>query len=52
MGNSKKFLDNNPYSSPFTSPNIRPKHANSQVNGETQETQHNIILHRQIRKNS
>jgi hypothetical protein len=52
MGNSKKFFDKNSYSSPFTSPNYRTKHAHSQVNGETKETQDIIILHHQIRKNS
>lgn len=48
----KKFLEDNPYSSPFTAPWYRPKHAHSQVNGETQQTQDLIILKRQIRKNS
>lgn len=52
MASKKDFLNRNGYSSRFTSPNYRSKHANSQVNGETMESQHNIILHHQIRKNS
>ncbi|MDM5226861.1 MULTISPECIES: YpzG family protein [Bacillaceae] len=52
MGNSKKFFGDNPYSSPFTSPNFRPKKAHSQVNGETQQTQDLIILEAQTRKRS
>lgn len=53
MGKNKSFLNNNkPYGTPFTSPNFRMKHASSQVNGETMETQKTIILHHQIRKNS
>lgn len=52
MGNSKKFFENNPYSSSFTSPNYRPKRAHSQVNGETQQTQDLIILERETRKRS
>jgi hypothetical protein len=52
MGNSKKFLQGNPYSSPFTAPWYRPKKAHSQVNGETQQTQDLIILEKQTRKRS
>lgn len=51
MANLKNF-DGNPYSNEFTSPNFRPKHQNSQINGETKETVHNIILRRQTRKQS
>ncbi|MGM0790215.1 MAG: YpzG family protein [Bacillota bacterium] len=50
MENSKKFFDNNPYSSPFTGPFYRPKHAHAQVNGQTQQSQDLIILKRQTRK--
>lgn len=52
MAKSKKFFDHNPYSSPFTAPWYRPKHAHAQVNGETQQTQDLIILERQTRKRS
>lgn len=52
MAKKNVFLDDNDYLSPFTGPNYRRKHAKSQVNGETMETQHNIILRNEIRKNS
>ncbi|AIE59142.1 YpzG family protein [Bacillus methanolicus] len=52
MGNIKKYFDNNPNSSSFTAPWYNPKHAHSQVNGETQLTQDLIILKKQTRKQS
>ncbi len=52
MGKKTAFQDANEIPSPFTGPNFSRKHAKSQVNGETMETQHNIILRREMRKNS
>lgn len=46
---NKKFYDNF-YSNALSQPWANPKHAFHQVNGETQETQHQIILKRQTRK--
>jgi hypothetical protein len=48
--NQKKSFYDNLYSNPFKQPWANPKHAQSQVNGETQQTQHLIILKRQTRK--
>ncbi|GMB09298.1 YpzG-like protein [Thermolongibacillus altinsuensis] len=47
----KKFYDNL-YSNPFQQPWANPKHAHSQVNGETQQTQHAIVLEYDVRKRS
>ncbi|KZE96008.1 hypothetical protein AVP43_02089 [Geobacillus stearothermophilus] len=47
----KKFYDNF-YSNPFQQPWANPKHAHSQVNGETQQTLDLVILERQTRKQS
>lgn len=52
MGKKNRFFDVDRNSNPITSPNFRKKHAYSQVNGETMESQHNIILHNEVRKNS
>jgi hypothetical protein len=46
---NKKFFDNL-HSNPFQQPWANPKHAHSQANGETQQTQDLIILKRQTRK--
>ncbi|MYL35285.1 YpzG family protein [Pontibacillus yanchengensis] len=48
---NKRFLDNL-YKDPFQSPNANPKHAANQVNGETQQTQSEIITEVQMRKRS
>ncbi|WP_084405792.1 YpzG family protein [Alteribacter aurantiacus] len=40
------------YSDPFQSPRANPKHAFHQVNGESQQSQHNQILEVQTRKRS
>jgi hypothetical protein len=47
----KKFYDNL-YSTPFQQPWANPKHSFSQVNGETQQNQHAIILEYDVRKRS
>jgi hypothetical protein len=47
----KKFYDNL-YSNAFSQPWANPKHAFSQVNGQTQQTQNLIILEAQTRKQS
>ncbi|RSK26146.1 YpzG family protein [Bacillus sp. HMF5848] len=47
----KKFYDQL-YSNPFNQPWASRKHANAQVNGETQQTQNLIILENQTRKRS
>jgi YpzG-like protein len=52
MGNIKKYFDQNTNSKSFAAPWYNPKHAHSQVNGETQLTQNTIILQRQTRKQS
>ncbi|WP_100371813.1 YpzG family protein [Bacillus sp. FJAT-45037] len=49
MGKPRK---NTPYKDPFCSPRSNPKHAFHQVNGETEQSQHNIILEVQTRKRS
>jgi hypothetical protein len=49
--NRKRFYDQM-YSDPFQSPRANPKHAHAQVNGETQQGHHNIILERETRKRS
>lgn len=46
MGN-QKFFANKPFTTPWANP---AKHAHSQINGETQQSQHLIILKRQVRK--
>jgi YpzG-like protein len=48
--NQKKSFYDNLYSNPFNQPWANPKHAHSQVNGETQQSQDLIILKRQTRK--
>ncbi|MFG6117494.1 YpzG-like protein [Thalassobacillus cyri] len=45
----KGFFDNL-YSDPFDSPRANPKHAAHQVNGETQQTQSEIITEVQMNK--
>ncbi|WP_141434362.1 YpzG family protein [Bacillus sp. 03113] len=50
MTNTKKNVHKTRYSNPFTTPWSNPKHAHSQVNGETQQTQDHIILHKEMRK--
>ncbi|HEY2420657.1 MAG TPA: YpzG family protein [Neobacillus sp.] len=45
MGNQKSFQNK-----PFSTPWANPKHAHSQINGETQQTQDLIILKHQTRK--
>jgi YpzG-like protein len=50
--NQKKRFYDNLYSNPFNQPWANPKHAQSQVNGETQQTQNLIILEAQTRKRS
>ena len=40
------------HNSPFNSTWSSAKHAKAQVNGQTQQTQHNIILERETRKRS
>ncbi|MFB4213816.1 YpzG family protein [Shouchella sp. JSM 1781072] len=41
---------NSLYRDPFMSPRANSKHAFHQVNGETQQSQHNIVLEAQMRK--
>ena len=36
----------------FNAPNFRPKHAHSQINGETQLSQNLVILEAETRKRS
>lgn len=43
MANNKKKFYENIYSNPFQSPRANPKHSAHQVNGETQQTQREII---------
>ncbi|MCH1627527.1 YpzG family protein [Ferdinandcohnia quinoae] len=43
---------NDPYTNPFQSPWANPKHSWAQINGETMQTQNNIILQRETRKRS
>ncbi|WP_181350714.1 YpzG family protein [Thalassobacillus sp. CUG 92003] len=38
------------YKSPFSSPRANPKHASQQVNGETQQSQSEIITQVQMKK--
>ncbi|KGX87413.1 hypothetical protein N781_14345 [Pontibacillus halophilus JSM 076056 = DSM 19796] len=45
----KSFFDNL-YSDPFQSPRANPKHSKAQINGETQQSQHEIILSKQMKK--
>ncbi|MCM3762231.1 YpzG family protein [Halalkalibacter oceani] len=47
MGKEKQFVR---YKDPFDSPRANPKHAADQVNGETQMTQHEIVLKNNVRK--
>lgn len=49
--NRKKFFENM-YANPFQSPRANPKHSFQQVNGETQQGQHNYILAVETRKRS
>lgn len=49
---SKKKFYENMYQNPFQSFKSNPKHAFHQVGGETQQTQHEIILENQTRKRS
>ncbi|WP_082676757.1 YpzG family protein [Shouchella shacheensis] len=50
MGKENKHLKNGSYRDPFMSPRANPKHAFHQVNGETQQTQRDIVLEAQTRK--
>ncbi|GAA0341621.1 hypothetical protein GCM10008967_35000 [Bacillus carboniphilus] len=52
MGNMKNNFYSNVYKSPFEQANTRKKHLWSQVKGETQQTQNQIILEHQTRKQS
>ncbi len=52
MGKKTLFRNEKDIPGPFTGANFSRKHAKSQVNGETMETLHNIILRREMRKNS
>lgn len=55
MGHNNKTHFNHRFASddhPFPQPNAHRKHTYRQVNGETQEAQNIIILHRQTRKRS
>ncbi|MED1562573.1 hypothetical protein AJ85_05965 [Alkalihalobacillus alcalophilus ATCC 27647 = CGMCC 1.3604] len=47
MGKEKKRYN---YQDPFQSPRANPKRAFHQVNGETQQSYHNIVLAVQTRK--
>lgn len=49
--NKKKYFENL-YQNPFQNPRANPKHAFNQVNGETMQTQHEIILENETRKRS
>ncbi|MEH7126404.1 YpzG family protein [Bacillus sp. JJ1532] len=40
------------FNSKIKAPNFRPKHAHSQINGETQLTQNLVILEAETRKRS
>lgn len=51
MGKTKKNFVKNSYSNPFASPWANPKHAHSQVNGQSQQTQDLIILENIVKKN-
>ena len=52
MGKKTLFRNEKDIPGPFTGANFSRKHAKSQVNGETMETLHNIILRLEMRKNS
>ncbi|WP_010170996.1 YpzG family protein [Bacillus coahuilensis] len=48
----KHSYNRSKYSSPFNKAFYNPKHAHSQANGQTQQTQDLIILENQTRKRS
>ncbi|MCY8234076.1 YpzG family protein [Priestia endophytica] len=48
--NRQNQFSNQGYQNPFQQPGSSPKHASSQVNGETQQTQGLIVLEKQMRK--
>jgi hypothetical protein len=52
MANMKNNFNQNKYSSPFNKAFYNPKHAHSQANGQTTQTQDLIILEAQTRKRS
>lgn len=52
MANMKNNFYQNKYSSPFTKAFYNPKHAHSQANGQTTQTQNMIILEAETRKRS
>jgi hypothetical protein len=52
MGSNHKKFYKNRYANPFQQPWANPKHAHSQVNGQTQLTQDLIILETETRKRS
>ncbi len=43
---------NRRYKGKFQNPNQSPKHSWSQINGETKETQHDVILQAMTRRQS
>ncbi|KAB2492522.1 YpzG family protein [Priestia endophytica] len=48
--NRQNRFSNQGYQNPFQQAWSSPKHASSQVNGETQQTQGLIVLEKQMRK--
>ncbi|ALA51504.1 YpzG family protein [Shouchella clausii] len=50
MGKENSRFSHSLYTDPFMSPRANAKHAFHQVNGETQQSQHNIVLEAQMRK--
>ncbi|MEL3974002.1 YpzG family protein [Rossellomorea oryzaecorticis] len=52
MANMKNNFYQNKYSSPFNKGFYNPKHAHSQANGQTTQTQNMIILEAETRKRS
>ncbi|WZX99264.1 YpzG family protein [Bacillus sp. FSL W7-1360] len=50
MGKGNFQTQNNLYRDPFMSPRANPKRAFHQVNGETQQSLHNIVLGTEMRK--
>ena len=46
MGKENSRFSHSLYTDPFMSPRANAKHAFHQVNGETQQSQHNIALKR------
>lgn len=52
MVNKRYQLQDHNFISPYNGPWTNAKHAKAQVNGQTQQTQHLIILERETRKRS